>query len=114
MKLSKKLRDIFINDRLTLDCNSNMIEVTSIGSTKRSYIPGLVIYDINIEFGCKDNWDLVDEFKDLFASGEKFSVDKYIDLIISDISIDIDCCRINLNVRGVDPNRKDWRDWFYK
>lgn len=109
--LSKKLRDLFLNDSLTLNIEQDYVMAHSIGG-QMFRVPTDRYANVNLRFPLEGNDDLYNEFQSLFHDSREFSIHTYDGLRVSGIMISCDEVSVDLILRDYNPNRKDWKDWF--
>ncbi len=114
MNPSKKLRELFLNDEPPIEFNQEMIEIRSMGQARSPIIPGVQSAKITVEFYTRNNYDLVKEFNELFKTSEEFAIGSYDGMIVKGMTMSTYTCVVDLILRRYDPNRRNWKDWFYE
>ena len=103
------LKNKLINMEGTLTCDMNSIEVTTLDSLNRSYIPGVVTNELQLTLNDPDSIVAVNDW---FNAHVELDIGSYIGIRPVAFFRDNYSVRVTFFIREVDMKAGCWQDWF--
>ena len=103
------LKNKLINMEGTLTCDMNSIEVTTLDSLNRSYIPGVVTNELQLTLNDPDSIVAVNDW---FNTHVELDIGSYIGIRPIAFFRDMNSVRVTFFINKIDMNAGCWQDWF--